>query len=87
MKLSKLFILVLIYKVIETTLIKPPNVNNKLRFPYGVNFKYNGIINHNLARVWIVNKFPMPKWEEYNFPDIEFLPDSNFRYTESHLQA
>ena len=67
--------------------LAPEIYSNKLTFPYGVNFKYTGVLHHNLARVWIVTKFPMPKWENYDFPDIEFLPDCNFRITEKPSPA
>ena len=58
-----------------------------MKFPYGVNFKYTGVLHHNLARVWIVTKFPVLKWENYDFSDIEFPPDCNFRITEKHSPA
>ena len=34
---------------------------NKLNFGYGVNFKFNGEIHNNLDRVWVVQKFNLPK--------------------------
>ena len=34
---------------------------NKLNFGYGVNFKYNGEIHNNLDRVWVVQRFNLPK--------------------------
>ena len=34
---------------------------NKLNFEYGVNFKYNGEIHNNLDRVWVVQRFNLPK--------------------------
>ena len=56
-------------------------------FPWGVNFKYNGKLHHNLARVWIVVKFPLPDWEKFKFPDMKFLPDCSFSQTEKHTPA
>ena len=52
--------------------------NNKLRFQYGVNFKYNGVLHQNLARVWIVTRFHMPKIEDFDLPQKSFLPDCDF---------
>ena len=49
-------------------------LRNQLRFPYGVNFKYNGELTHNLDRVWIVTKFPLPRFEhkrELQIPELE----------------
>ena len=34
---------------------------NKLNFGYGVNFKFNGEIHNNLDRVWVVQRFNLPK--------------------------
>ena len=39
---------------------------NKLNFGYGVNFKYNGEIHNNLDRVWVVQRFNLPK-ELHNY--------------------
>ena len=44
--------------------ISPDLLQNQLRFPYGINFKFNGMVHQNLDRVWIVTKFPLPKWED-----------------------
>ena len=61
--------------------------SNKLRFPWGVNSKYNGKLHHNLARMCIVAKFPLPDWEKFKFPDPKFLPDCSFSQTEKHAPA
>ena len=34
---------------------------NKLNFGYGVNFKFNGEIHNNLDRVWVLQRFNLPK--------------------------
>ena len=34
---------------------------NKLNFGYGVNFKFNGEVHNNLDRVWVVQRFNLPK--------------------------
>ena len=34
--------------------IAPELLKNQLKFPWGVAFKYNGELNHNIDRVWIV---------------------------------
>ena len=39
---------------------------NKLNFGYGVNFKYNGEIHNNLDRVWVVQRFNLPR-ELHNY--------------------
>ena len=46
---------------------------NQLHFGYGVNFKFNGQLYHNLDRVWVVHRVSLPKAETINslpdFPD------------------
>ena len=54
---------------------KPEVYQNELRLPYGVNFKYNGLLNINLDRVWIITKIPLPKVTDIEFKDINFDPE------------
>ena len=46
---------------------------NQLHFGYGVNYKYNGKLYHNLDRVWIVHRVVIPHLKDLNklpqFPD------------------
>ena len=43
---------------------------NKLKFGYGVNFKYNGKLYHNLDRVWAVHRLSLPSIKQ-----LDDLPD------------
>ena len=43
---------------------------NKLKFGYGVNFKYNGKLYHNLDRVWAVHRLSLPSVKQ-----LDDLPD------------
>ena len=45
---------------------------------YGINYKYNGLLHHNIHRVWIITKVVVPKLKDVKFPDIEFDPDCKF---------
>ena len=51
---------------------------NKLNMSYGINYKYNGLMYHNIHRVWIINKVVLPKLKDVKFPDINFDPDCKF---------
>ena len=51
---------------------------NKLNMSYGINYKYNGLLHHNIHRVWIITKVVVPKLKDVKFPDISFDPDCNF---------
>ena len=43
---------------------------NQLHFGYGINYKYNGQLYHNLDRVWVVHRVVIPK-----AVDLERLPE------------
>ena len=43
---------------------------NQLHFGYGINYKYNGQLYHNLDRVWVVHRVVIPK-----AVDLVRLPD------------
>ena len=43
---------------------------NQLHFGYGINYKYNGQLYHNLDRVWVVHRVVIPK-----AADLEMLPE------------
>ena len=45
---------------------------------YGINYKYNGLLHHNIHRVWIITKVVVPKLKDVKFPDIDFYPDCKF---------
>jgi len=53
----------------------PELSGNKLKFPWGINFKDNGVLHHNIDRMWIVTKIQMPRWEDVNFRPL--LADVN----------
>ena len=51
---------------------------NKLNMSYGINYKYNGLLHHNIHRVWIITKMVVPKLNDVKFPDINFDPNCTF---------
>ena len=44
---------------------------NILQFPYGTNFKFNGLLHHRVERVWVVTKLPIPNMDTIPFPTAE----------------
>ena len=58
--------------------IAPELFLNRLNISYGINYKYNGQLNHNIDRVWVVTKIKFPKYEEIRFPNISFDPECKF---------
>ena len=63
--------------VISKPQIAPELFLNKLNISYGINYKYNGQLNHNIDRVWVVTNIKIPKYEE-TFPNISFDPECKF---------
>ena len=52
---------------------------NKLNFGYGVNFKYNGEIHNNLDRVWVVQRFNLPKELDNYVKGMKFGLDCSYK--------
>ena len=50
---------------------------DRLNMSFGINYKYNGLLHHNLERV--VTNIAIPKLEDIHFPDINF--DTNCKFT------
>ena len=51
---------------------------NHLNISLGINYKYNGLLYHNVDRVWVVTKVILPKLEDITFPDVKFDVDCSF---------
>ena len=68
-----LFILFLVTTAVPAE-ESPDLYKNQLHFGYGINYKYNGKLYHNLDRVWIVHRVVIPQIGDLNklpdFPDI-----------------
>ena len=64
--------------VIGEPQIAPQLFLNRLNISYGINYKYNDQINHNIDRVWVVTKIKIPSFENIKFPNISFNPECKF---------
>ena len=64
--------------VIGKSQIAPELFLNRLNISYGINYKYNGQLNHNIDRGWVVTRINIPKYEEIKFPNISFDPECKF---------
>ena len=51
---------------------------NHLNISLGINYKYNGLLYHNIDRVWVVTKVILLKLEDITFPDVKFNTDCSF---------
>ena len=72
------FLQFLLGSVIGKPQIVPELSLNRLNISYGINYKYNGQLNHNIDRVLVVTKIKIPKYEEIRFPNISFDPECKF---------
>ena len=73
-----LFTLYSLGSVIGEPQIAPQLFLNRLNISYGINYKYNGQLNHNIDRVWVVTKMKIPRFEDIKFPNISFNPECKF---------
>ena len=73
-----LITLYLLGSVIGEPQIAPQLFLNRLNISYGINYKYNGQLNHNIDRVWVVTKKKIPSFEDIKFPNISFNPECKF---------
>ena len=51
-----------------------------LKFGYGINYKYEGMLSHSLDRFYVVTKFELPKVEGLKLTMISY--DSTCQYLE-----
>ena len=73
-----LFTLYPLGSVIGEPQIAPQLFLNRLNMSYGINYKYNGQLNHNIDRVWVVTKIKIPNFDDIKFPNILFNPECKF---------
>ena len=73
-----LFTLYPLGSVIGEPQIAPQLFLNRLNMSYGINYKYNGQLNHNIDRVWVVTKIKIPNFDDIKFPNISFNPECKF---------
>ena len=56
----------------------PELKRNILKFGYGVNFKYEGMLSHSFDRFYVVAKFELPRVEDLKLTTIEFDSKCNY---------
>ena len=71
MELS-LFLIILCMYSTSALSIMPELKHNVLRFGYGVNFRYEGMLSHSFARFYIVTKIEIPKVSDLNLTMFQF---------------
>ena len=72
----KLYTFILV-KIIVVTMsrgieINPELQKNILKFGYGINYKYEGMLAHSFDRFYIVTKFMLPSMADIKFSKLNF---------------
>ena len=80
MELSLFFIILCMYGT-SAVCIMPELKHNALRFGYGLNFRYEGMLLHSFGRFYVVTKIEIPKVWTLNLTLFQF--DYNCNHVEN----
>ena len=70
------FLIIMLDMALRAPQDKPQDMYfNHLNISLGINYKYNGLLYHNIDRVWVVTKVILLKLEDIIFPDVKFDVD------------
>ena len=58
--------------------IKPELQKNILKFGYGINYKYEGMLAHSFDRFYVVTKFILPTLDDLRLSPIEYDKNCNY---------
>ena len=72
MKLYSLLLLIIISAICKRVKFNLDLQRNILRFGYGVNYKYEGMLTHSFNRFYIVTKFILPSIGDIKFSNLNF---------------
>ena len=88
MKAYSLFIYIIccIYKYTSID-IKPELKKNILKFGYGINYKYEGILAHSFDGFYAVTKFILPTTNDLKFSALNFDKDCKYLRDRSQNQT
>ena len=65
----------------------PELKRNILKFGYGVNFKYEGILSHSFDRFYVVTKFELSIVEDLRLTTVEFDSKCSYLISRNHTQS
>ena len=71
-KMTILLILIALVCGTSTISIMPELKHNVLRFGYGVNFRYEGMLSHSFDRFYVVTRIEIPKASDLNLTLFQF---------------
>ena len=58
--------------------IKPELQKNILKFGYGIDYKYEGMLAHLFDRFYVVNKFILPMMDDLNLSPINYNKECKY---------
>ena len=58
--------------------IKPKLHKNVLKFGYGINYKYEGMLAHSFDRFSVVTKFILPMMDDLKLSPIKYHKECNY---------
>ena len=64
-----------------STKIKPELKKNILKFGYGINYRYEGMLAHSFDRFYVVTKFIMSSIRDLNFLKLSY--DKTYTYLDN----
>ena len=67
-----IFLLLVILVVCDSIKSNPELQRNVLKFSYGINYKYEGMLAHSFNRFYIVMKFMLPSVKDIKFSNLTF---------------
>ena len=80
MKAYSLFIYINFYCIYRYTSIKIKLglKRNILKFGYGINYKYEGMLAHSFNRFYVITKFTLPTTSDINFSKFGFKDNCEY---------
>ena len=70
-----LIILICLSSRYSSVKIRPELQKNILKFGYGINYKYEGMLAHSFDRFYVVTKFTLPKLDDLKLSSINYNKD------------
>ena len=51
-----------------------------MKFGYGINYKYEGMLAHSFDRFYVVTKFILPRLDDLTLSPIKYVKECNYLY-------
>ena len=58
--------------------IKPELQRNILKFSFGINYKYEGMLVHSFDRFYVITKFVLPTLDDLQLSPIKYDKECNY---------